>query len=520
MRFGGTLTGSWQPVEGAARYHIEIARQADGTELVASADLPARVTRFELHRVPPGRYHVTLSTIDGDSFESIPSAPAAFELSSVRLVSPGEDGETERAYLGGAVEIEAAPIRVPVGTELLVPDDLSCVVSGQEGLTLASPGLATVTCTTAAAPEADRPEATLPEMTLNALAVALEVEAQPLARGGSARELVLTVAPEFDLPPADVRLAGAGGARVSGAEVGEDGVRAHVAASGASDDVAHVELRAGDRVLATAPVQVTGPRSDAAAQGAPPPLTEPRLPAAEALGLAYHAGAVGLRDERLAGSAMWLALGVSSAEEGEADPQLRASMGLRAALFEDRLRIEVGAPVDALGDYPRAARRGSRDLVVGLGSLVLSEGAVGLAFDAQLWLPTHSQPDGLADTRLFVSGDLSLRVAERVTLRTRQAGIFDLASIGSRLWASAYGVDVWLAGPLSLGAEVDLAIGEAEGGLLAAPAVGASLGLDFAPITLALAGRFGFGDDGERHFGTANVVASVRGTYDLWGSGR
>ena len=119
--------------------------------------------------------------------------------------------------------------------------------------------------------------------------------------------------------------------------------------------------------------------------------------------------------------------------------------------------------------------------------------------------------DGEVDRRLGLD-------EERLTVRTRQAGIFGLGD-STVLWASAYGLDVWIVGPLSLGLEVDLVIGDdAQSGGTAPDAfvnAGAGLGmmLDFDPITLSLAGRGSFGDSAM--LSDAAVSLAVRGTYDL-----
>lgn len=82
---GGRIRGAWQAVDGAARYRIEVAASADGKELVASAEAPASATDFEMHRLPPGTYHVSIAAIDGQGFEGQPSAREAMTVVALQV---------------------------------------------------------------------------------------------------------------------------------------------------------------------------------------------------------------------------------------------------------------------------------------------------------------------------------------------------------------------------------------------------------------------------------------------------
>lgn len=111
--------------------------------------------------------------------------------------------------------------------------------------------------------------------------------------------------------------------------------------------------------------------------------------------------------------------------------------------------------------------------------------------------------------------NVSFRFAERFALRTRQSGIFDLAggpvAPGSLLWASAYGFDVEVAGPLSLGLEGTMTIGREDGRDWYAGGVGLGVGIDLRPVVISVAGRYGFGDD---LWPTATVAANVRASFE------
>ncbi|HEY8428260.1 MAG TPA: hypothetical protein VIL20_07790, partial [Sandaracinaceae bacterium] len=275
-----------------------------------------------------------------------------------------------------------------------------------------------------------------------------------------------------------------------------------------------VRVMAGENELATATLATLAPGWAAGPDEGPARVPQPHaLP--EALGLAAFASWTGLRDERRRGSGMHLAITAQSAADGDPDALLRVSAGLRAAFLDDRLRLDVAVPLDVVGSPLRSAQRGSRDLYAAAGSLLVSdrESGLGVAAEAGLWIPTAGAP-GLDRARLTLAVDASLRVLdERLAVRTRQAGLFDLVEDGSLLWASAYGFDAWIAGPLSAGVELSLVMGREDAREWIAAGVGGGLALDFDPIVISIAGRYGFGDDAI--LGRGLVSAAVRGTYDL-----
>lgn len=126
----GSIEGLWAPVEAASGYRVEIARQPDGRELVASQAVPSSMHRFEAHRLPPGDYYVSVATIDDDAFESPPSDTRKLSLISVPLLTPGGAPRPELA--DGDDATTEAPTRVLRGTRLDVPRGLRCRVDGGE----------------------------------------------------------------------------------------------------------------------------------------------------------------------------------------------------------------------------------------------------------------------------------------------------------------------------------------------------------------------------------------------------
>jgi hypothetical protein len=153
---GGRIRGAWQAVDGAARYRIEVAASADGKELVASAEAPASATDFEMHRLPPGTYHVSIAAIDGQGFEGKPSPREAMTLVALQVqplgtvakATPAEAQEQPDAQVpdqgaeqrDGQAASEAAEIdpTTPVaaravvqGSTIIAPDGMTCAL-GQD----------------------------------------------------------------------------------------------------------------------------------------------------------------------------------------------------------------------------------------------------------------------------------------------------------------------------------------------------------------------------------------------------
>lgn len=446
---GATVRAAWSPSPDASRYRVEIARRPDGRDLIFATEVGGEVRELELRRLPAGTYFVRLATIDDDRFEGRPGEGVELTVLEAHVLEPGASAPSPRPPLD------------PLAAGL---EDLD---SGLADLDFES-----------------LPDT--PAEVLQHSALALEGGlACAAGEGAPAARVALGVAGDVNLVCSD-----------GGEPIAPLTVRVNAAPEAPS--------------VAEAPPVVS--------EEVPPPTEEAHYrPHAlhEGLGLAAFASWVGLRDERRRGSGMHLAVTAQSAAEGDADALVRVSAGLRASLLEERLRLDVAVPLDAVGSQARSAQRGSRDLYAAASSLVLDdrESGLGLAAEVGVWIPTAGA-DGLDRGRLSIALDGSLRfLDERLAVRTRQAGLFDLNDGGSLLWASAYGFDVWIAGPLSAGLEVSLVMGREDARDWLAAGVGAGVALDLDAVVISLAGRYGFGDDAI--LGRGLISAAVRGTYDL-----
>lgn len=144
---GATLAGRWAPTPGARATRVEIATTPDGRGVIVATEVPADVDRFEVHGLPDGTYHVRLSTIDGDFFESRPSTPRAVRVVSAPLLPP--EGGAAPTGVPDPTE-EAAPLRLPAGTVIEAPAGLRCGTSPSPHgprVLLNTPGRVTISCT-------------------------------------------------------------------------------------------------------------------------------------------------------------------------------------------------------------------------------------------------------------------------------------------------------------------------------------------------------------------------------------
>ncbi len=220
----------------------------------------------------------------------------------------------------------------------------------------------------------------------------------------------------------------------------------------------------------------------------------------EAWGLVSEPNAIGLRDERRPGSQIWVVLGAAGPDRGEGTRL--TSLGLRISVLAERLRLELGLPLGAVGH-----RRG---LGVAISTRVLARRRWGLAVGVGLWLPFDRDDDGRYRARLIPTVDLSYAAHERVIIRTRQDVQLDAAEEGAILWASAYGIDWRVIGPFSAALEGSLLLGRFEGELRAAPALSLAVALARGLWSVTLAVRSGLTDDAAELLGRWAVVATVR----------
>lgn len=512
-REGGTLTGSWEPVPGARRYRVEIGQGEPGSAVVAATEVPAEITRFEVHRLPAGTYWVRLSTVDGDFFESRPSEPRTMRLVLAELRQPGE---VEAPDIEPDPSVAPSTPRVLSGSRFVAPEGVRCAVGAEDTpaaeVVLEQEGRVEVRCVT-------EDGADLGGVAVEVVRPRLEAgetqEARPLRRGATE---TLRLRLRSDLPlPDDLTVRGEG---ITAREVRREGDELLVTLEVAPDapDPVRLELASGDAPLTRLEMPVQTPEEvdvepDAQDDAGEPEVAAEEHPptyAHEAFLAVAHPTLLGLQDERRRGHSLIVGVG-SYGESPTGDGHWRLAAGGEIAIGT-YARVGAATLIDfAIDGAP--ANRGNRDAVVWGAYHILRTPRWGLMVDFATWLPIGDTADGgLRDYRLAPSLSTSLRLADRLTLRTRQGALLDLAPDGPRTWASAYGADVRLVGGFAVGLEVDLAVGRDLGrdAVLAYGGLGLGLSLRGGPVLGSLGVRYGFGDDWDRDVGALSLMASLR----------
>jgi hypothetical protein len=496
---GATITGGFEAVEGAARYRVEVARHADGSDVLAAVELEASVTEVRVPGIPDGTVYVSVASIDDAGLEGRRSPWRAFSVRLARLVSPGG---TDASVLP-----DDAP-RVLPGTWLVAPRGLTCGLEGEtpsEIVTLAAVGRATVACTDGSGTS----DATLDvDVVVPAIAITGALERD------RSSELTITMTGDV-VPPDDVVVVSVSdGARASRLHASPEGsLRAEVFAPIDAPDVLRVtlEIVAGAQrfPLASVELAVSDPPGTIdevpVARPEPPPREERTVQGA--FGDLAWPSMLALRDERRAGLGGWI---YAAAIGADGDPQIRVGGGARAQVRGVPLRFALASQGDALGDVQPVDRRGHLDLLASVGGLLLDLELASLAIDLSAFLPTRREPESLGRVRLAPSIELSVRPTEWLTLRTRQGALVDVSGSGARLWAFAIGGDVTLVRWLAIGVELDGSIGtfaSSDGAALAA-AIGAELRLE--GFELALGARVGLTDEARALAGEWSTILSLR----------
>ncbi|MEC7525697.1 MAG: hypothetical protein VYE22_37790 [Myxococcota bacterium] len=516
-----TVVGAWQPVEGARVYRVEISRHADGRELVAQVEVPSDVTRFELHRLPPGTYHARLSTIDGDFFESRPSDAWSFEVELGRLLQPGQAPAEEAAFDFGDASEEPQPLVLLPGARLTAPDGVQCGVG--EGapaaeLAFVESGEGAVRCVDASGAPIGGFAVSVAEVTLGSA----EGDAGALqATRGREVVLPLRVRSAAALPGA-LAVRGGEGVEVLGTEREGDVLSVRVRVSADAPDEVPLTLAASEDgpPIAETRVVVGDPAPLATPEAPPPPAVAPEAPPrpvwAQTFGTTLLPSVVGLRDAGRGGIGAWIAAGWFAADDALEPDRFRGSAGARAALLGRQLHLEAAAAVDFEGAHERTAQRGSGDVWGAAGYRPDLGDDVDVLFEAGAFFPTQQDASGLGVVRLMPSVHLSLPFEERWLFRTRQGAAVDLDGSGNALWVSAYGVDARLVGPLIAGAELSFSLGQEDADLLVLPLAGASVGVAAGPLVLSLGARFGLTEEAWETMGPYSVFFTVEaGAWDL-----
>lgn len=494
---GGTVRGAWTPIEAAASYQVEIARGADGGEVVVATEVPAAVTRFELHGVPEGDYFARVSTIDDAGFESPQSEPHAMVVRLIGLDEPGPDDETG-APSGTLTSAPPAP-RVLPGTRVLAPTGFSCSVDGgdkAEVRVLSEGGARRVECLGADG-------AVMPEVEVAVIAPKLTVikpePLPPLVRGAEPLHAVIAVTSELPLP-AGARFRAPNGIVVEEVYSIDDKTALELSATEDSPDEFALQLVAdsGDQeaVIGAIAFNVEEP---VALDFAPN----------EALGLALSPNVLGLMNDRREGSGTFLTLaylGDPAADNG----YYRLNTGVEIAPIR-RVRFGLAIPLDLYTRGTVPDRRGAQDFLLWTGVRVFMRRDLSMDTEIAVWIPSSNQRDAsIARTRVIPALSISYLFNERWLFRSRQAAILEASSGGPFLWASAYGIDIKVVRLFAINAELDMIFGRSLGQAVTGVGAGPGLSVLLGPASLYFSARFAATNDFEAASGKYTLTGGLR----------
>ena len=355
-----TVRGSWEPVEGARVYRVEISRGQRGAGVVAAVEVPAEVTQFEVHQLPPGEYYARISTIARNAFESRPSARYRFSVELATLTEPGL-APRERFDPGDPSE-EVRTLAVHVGTRFEAPESVSCALDGEPSRTLEldaeQEGL--LSCT-------DAEGAALGGIRLAVVNPSVGTEEVRMTRG-EPRRVQIPISSRAELPEQltvaadgiDVNEAWFDGRSVtvvlgSSEQTPSSGVLRVVSTVEAEHTFATVPFAVVDEYVEPPPGE-EGP----VAPVPPPPYVH------ESFANILMASHLGVRDLTRRGVSAHATLGFIASPDDRVGDRMRLGLSAVGDVFDDHLRLGLGAALRLLRriDAHRATRLG-RSLRVG-----------------------------------------------------------------------------------------------------------------------------------------------------------
>ena len=508
LQNGGSLRGAWNSVPEARKYRVEISSPAG--EVIASTEVAAAVNEFEVHRLPAGAYVVRVSTIDDDFFESRPSDTREMSVDLVDLRRPGQDGPSEVDFDPTSVPSDPTVVR---GTTVVPPDGIECFVGDEAVTHFDGLGEQQMTCK-----RGDQVVGTFGVAVEAPRFIAAGADGEPLTvvdvtRGEEAR-VVITQNFEGDLPP--LRAFAPDGVTAESMTEGSTITTVITAseAAPASFDLAFAPPDDPEAIVGSVPVRVSEPPPTPSVPEPVVVLPDPEPPhLQEAFGLLLTPQAVGLRAEGRRGSGFFI--GAANIGEGPTgSPRYwRSTVGVDVGIKDARLGVAANTDFGIEGVVP--ANRGDRDIVASVGyHLVrehhLADENLSVYLELGAWFPTGPDGDSTDHVLALPTVELSYLLAHRFHFRTRQTGILDLTTDGPLLWGSAYGLDIRLFGPLSIGAEVDVSLGSDNGDFVAGLAAGGGLSLVGEPIAFSLGARYAITDDMQARIGKLTLAATLR----------
>lgn len=109
----------------AARWHVELARDAEFHDVITDTRVPVQITRLEARGLPVGEYWARVSAIDADQFEGPWSAIGRISIARVELTrgAPPPEGHRARVAIppGWTCGLDGDPMTITDGPIELLP---------------------------------------------------------------------------------------------------------------------------------------------------------------------------------------------------------------------------------------------------------------------------------------------------------------------------------------------------------------------------------------------------------------
>lgn len=496
---GSTVGAQWASVKDATGYKVELSRAGGGRGAVALYEAPKQVDRFELQKIPPGRYAARVSVLK-DGLEGPPSRAIGIEVGTLAMeISPPRNAQGQ--------------MQVAAGTALPSPPGMQCTTAGEgsplgtpgETLQLSSPGVVRMMCT-------DASGRTVPGPTFAVAPVTVDLaneQRSPLERG-QPRRLYLRISSDAPLPEA-FSIVGPPGVEVQSLALEPTGlwgvtiIPSKEAPASFTLKVLPFDASPEARPLGLVDVTVVEPgATEGPMEGDDPTkvtstptesigAVQPDLELAPTLMRAPDSiaqspfarlgspRALPVLDDTQRRVRIWTG---SRGLPGNTEvPEALLSVGGRTHVLSRRqLRLEAGhvrvlranlttvTPAKVSGTWLNAGWR-------------LGEGR---PWATMLSMESWISSDDTQRLRLRPSASVSWRPARDWVLRTRQGASLGV-DVAETLYASAYGVDLTLFGDIALGLQSTVTVGSLRGegvsDIIAGPVAG--LHLDWMAVMVA-----------------------------------
>ena len=512
----GTFEGRWDAVRGAARYRVELARNAKFTIPIVDAVVGAGVRRFSARDLATGTYFARVAALDRARLEGRPSRVMRVQvarLKTSRALVEVKNGELEAVGLLGLTldPKTAASAEVAVDGGAFLP--------GTTPVRLSKPGVHEIKVR-------HRGGRVITSLKVRLLAVTgkLAAPAKPLEVKGAAREVRLQVRDEKGRPAAlpglalrawpggelKLRALAAGDFAASlTAPLVHSGEPVRLVASWAAGELGRIEVR-----VKAPPGPVQKPTPPPAAPAAPAEFIWPEAPVALVGPVAgpYLPARFALPVTHLGVSAR--AGGMDSTAAGDDPVVLRLALHGELALLDGRLGLSAELPwfqTDLMRDVTGDNNLG--DLRLGARFVVLRVHGLTLSPSLRITAPTGGLPRGRTRTVLVEPAAVfQARLGERLTVGSHQALVLEAGpdSDTGLTYDASYGLAVRL-WRVSLAAELVTLFGITgpTWSDLAGLAAGGALRLHLDRLRLSLHAGGGLNDDGRRVLGNYSAGLSV-----------